>query len=71
MVEWLTKGRYSFDKIPLSIDLGECDFEIINTSYPSNLLCSWGFVKDDSRNFCWNIAHKKKQNLEFWFHITR
>lgn len=51
MVEWLTKGRYSFDKIPLSVDLGECEFEIINTSYPSNLLCSWGFVKDDSRNF--------------------
>jgi 3',5'-cyclic AMP phosphodiesterase CpdA len=60
MVEWLTRGRYSFDKIPLSIDFGELEFEIINTSYPSNLLCSWGFVKDDSRSFLQELCAQEK-----------
>ncbi|MDD5698961.1 MAG: metallophosphoesterase [Victivallaceae bacterium] len=50
-VVWLTRGRYNFDDLPLALDLGECEFVMINTGYPSNLLCSWGFVKADSRDF--------------------
>ena len=48
---WFTRGRYSFDDLPLAIDFGECEFVLINTSYPSNLLCSWGFIKAATRTF--------------------
>ncbi|MDD5727660.1 MAG: metallophosphoesterase [Victivallales bacterium] len=51
MVQWFSRGRYGFDDLPLALELGECEFVLINTSYPSNLLCSWGFVKAETREF--------------------
>ena len=58
MVVWFSQGRYGFDDLPMSLDFGECEFVLINTSAPSNLLCSWGFVKKDTTNYL--LEHCKK-----------
>ena len=50
-VEYLAKGRYTFDSMPVNMVLGGIEFLIVNTSAPSNLLCSWGFLKARSRDF--------------------
>ena len=51
MVHYLSRGEYEFDDLPTVRSYGGCDFIILNTSRPSNLLCSWGFVsKGDSRS---------------------
>ena len=50
-VEYLSCGRYSFDDMPLSIPFEGVEFLVVNTSAPSNLLCSWGFLKRRSRDF--------------------
>jgi len=60
MVFWLTNGRYQFDDLPTSIDLGECEFLMINTSYPSNLICSWGFVKSETNKFLLEKSSEEK-----------
>jgi 3',5'-cyclic AMP phosphodiesterase CpdA len=50
MVAYLSCGRYTFDTLPAQIRLGGAEFLLVNTSRPSNLLCSWGFIyKEDSR----------------------
>ncbi len=43
-VQWLSGGNYSFDDMPFVRHYGECEFILVNTSRPSNLLCSWGFM---------------------------
>ena len=60
MIAWFTRGRYTFDKLPLALDFGECEFLMVNTSYPSNLLCSWGFVKPETNNFLLEHCAKEK-----------
>ena len=50
-VKYLSCGRYSFDDMPCKFQIGEAEFIIVNTSAPSNLLCSWGFLKPQSREF--------------------
>ncbi len=60
MVSWLTRDRYSFDDLPRSIDFGECEFLLINTSFPSNFFCSWGFVKADTNEFLLDHCSKEK-----------
>ncbi|MFA7184690.1 MAG: metallophosphoesterase [Victivallales bacterium] len=59
-VLWFTRGRYAFDDLPAAFDFGECEFLLINTSFPSNLLCSWGFVKEDSRKFLLDYCAEPK-----------
>jgi 3',5'-cyclic AMP phosphodiesterase CpdA len=50
MVEYLSRGRYTFDALPVKMELGGVEFLLVNTSRPSNLLCSWGFLyKEDSQ----------------------
>ena len=49
-VKELSGGRDDFAGFPLVRDLGGVEMMLLNTSRPSNLLCSWGFVsKEDSR----------------------
>ena len=50
-VHYLSNGLVEFDAMPLKIHLHGLDFFLINESWPSNLLCSWGFVKNDSKQF--------------------
>lgn len=54
-VEYLSCGRYTFDTLPSSVVFDGVEFLIVNTSAPSNLLCSWGFLKSENRDF---IAEK-------------
>lgn len=50
MVEYLSCDDYKFSDFPLVRTIGSCDFILLNSSYPSNLLCSWGFIrKRDSK----------------------
>ncbi|MCQ2378172.1 MAG: metallophosphoesterase [Victivallaceae bacterium] len=49
-VETLSSGRDVFEKFPLIRDLGEAEVLLLNTSRPSNLLCSWGFVDKADEN---------------------
>ena len=55
-VEYLNNGLYSFDELPAVRRIAGVDFILLNTSRPSNLLCSWGFVtREDSafvEQFC-------------------
>jgi Icc-related predicted phosphoesterase len=49
MVDYLSCGRYQFKDFPVKVHVKGIDFLLVNTSRPSNLLCSWGFlVKKDS-----------------------
>ena len=50
MVEYLTCGSSVFDDYPQRRIIAGVEFLLLNTSRPSNLLCSWGFLlKEDSR----------------------
>ena len=43
-VEYLSKGQRRFAEYPLAVDIADARFLMVNTSAPSNLLCSWGFM---------------------------
>lgn len=49
----VNQGRFSFDEMPCRLELGGAEVLMLNTSRPSNLLCSWGFVdRKDSQKIC-------------------
>ena len=48
-VEYLSRGEYRFCDFPLRRRIGGVDFLLVNTSRPSNLLCSWGFLRAPER----------------------
>ena len=50
-VEVMSQRKYGFDDLPCKWHFGGMDMLVINTSAPSNLLCSWGFLKKRSREF--------------------
>lgn len=50
-VATLSEGGWRFDDMPLKRSIGGVDFLVVNTSAPSNLLCSWGFLKKESSAF--------------------
>ena len=60
MVEYLSCGRYSFQDMPICLNFGECDFILLNTSRPSNLLCSWGFVSRKDSAYVEQICREPK-----------
>ena len=43
--------HYSMDDLPKKIGFLGTELLIVNTSAPSNLLCSWGFLKKSDRDF--------------------
>lgn len=49
-VRFMSQNRYTFDDLPLKLNFKGADFLIINTSAPSNLLCSWGFLRTPHRD---------------------
>lgn len=51
MVCWLTRDSYALDDLPTVRSHGGVEFIVINTSAPSNLLCSWGFLTQATRNW--------------------
>ncbi len=58
---YLSNGLVDFDSMPLKIHLKGIDFYLINESWPSNLLCSWGFLKRNSSDFMLDECSKDKQ----------
>ena len=49
MTGYLSRGDYQFTDLPVVRRYAGAEFLLLNTSRPSNLLCSWGFVsKADS-----------------------
>ena len=55
------QGRCAFDDLPRRFELGGAEVIMLNTSRPSNLLCSWGFVaKEDSRRVAEWCGEEKK-----------
>lgn len=60
MVEYLSCGRYRFSDMPLVQHFGDCDFILLNTSRPSNLLCSWGFVSREDSRFIEGLCQEPK-----------
>lgn len=43
MFEYLNAGR-KFSDLPQKLEIAGAEFLLVNTSRPSNLLCSWGFL---------------------------
>lgn len=52
----MSQGKYAFDDMPQKIQIGGVELLVINTSAPSNLLCSWGFLKSSDREFIENAC---------------
>jgi 3',5'-cyclic-AMP phosphodiesterase len=60
-ITYLSSGLVDFDTMPMKIHFNGIDFYLINESWPSNLLCSWGFLKRDSSDFMLKeCANEKK-----------
>lgn len=57
-VRYLSGGKWEFADFPQKVDIGDIRFLMVNTSAPSNLLCSWGFMT--SENVDWVKAQCDK-----------
>jgi len=61
MVAYLNGDGVAFDDFPLRRRIAGIEFLLLNTSRPSNLLCSWGFLsREDSRTIAGWCAEKKE-----------
>lgn len=47
----LAQGKYVYSDMPCKLHIAGVDFLVINTSAPSNLLCSWGFLRQREERF--------------------
>ena len=65
MVVYLSCGRYTFSDFPCRLQLADVDFYLINTSRPSNLLCSWGFLykEDSAQAASWSREEKSRPRI--------
>jgi Icc-related predicted phosphoesterase len=61
-VEYLSKGKFRFCDYPTFADIGNVRFLLLNTSAPSNLLCSWGFVKKSDAAKIAEFCREKKSD---------
>lgn len=60
-VQYLTNGLASFDEMPTVRRIAGADFILLNTSRPSNLLCSWGFVTKEDSAFVEDFCNRPKE----------
>ena len=58
-VSYLNGSGYEFDQLPKVRSIGDVDFLMLNTSRPSNLLCSWGFVSKSDDQWLQNVCREK------------
>ncbi len=49
-------GGMTFNSLPRKREIAGADFLMVNTSRPSNLLCSWGFLSRKDVNWIKNIC---------------
>lgn len=60
-VRMLNGDDYAFDKLPKVRTVGGIDFLMLNTSRPSNLLCSWGFVSKEDDSWIADVCSAEKK----------
>ncbi len=60
MVEYLSCESYKFSDFPVLKTIKNCDFILLNSSYPSNLLCSWGFIRKNDADKVAAMCNEKK-----------
>ena len=51
MFHWLNQDRWQFDELPLLWHVGDIEILAVNSSRPTNLLCSWGFMRRQDRDW--------------------
>ena len=59
-VAYLNGSEYAFDTLPQVRTVGSVDFLMLNTSRPSNLLCSWGFVSKADDDWVQKVCAQEK-----------
>ena len=59
-VAYLNGSEYSFDSLPQVRTVDSVDFLMLNTSRPSNLLCSWGFVNRADNRWVKQVCGQEK-----------
>ena len=59
-VSYLNGEEYEFDSLPRIRTVGGVDFLMLNTSRPSNLLCSWGFVSREDDQWVQRVCSGEK-----------
>jgi len=73
-VNYLSEGLYGYSDMPCKIEIAGVEFLIVNTSAPSNLLCSWGFLRKRERDFiiqnCPEAPHSKPRVLVSHYPMT-
>ena len=62
-VEYLSKGKLRFSEYPQAVTIAEAQFLLVNTSAPSNLLCSWGFMTKENTHWIKDVCSKDNGNL--------
>ena len=64
-VEYLSHGEYKLDDMPLVREHAGVEFAFVNNCRPSNLFCSWGFMKKSDSAFVekWCGAPKVKPRI--------
>ncbi|MDR0932870.1 MAG: metallophosphoesterase [Victivallales bacterium] len=60
MTAYLSKDDYRFTDLPLQREYANVEFLLLNTSRPSNLLCSWGFVDKRDAKWVGNVCEEPK-----------
>ncbi|MCI5778787.1 MAG: metallophosphoesterase [Lentisphaeria bacterium] len=70
----LGQGKYTWDDLPAKLELCGAEFLVVNTSAPSNLLCSWGFLRQRERDFildaCAEDGHDRPRILVTHYPMT-
>ena len=61
MTEYLSKGNYRFTDMPIRREYAGAEFLLLNTSRPSNLLCSWGFVGRNDSKWIESVCEEPKR----------
>jgi len=59
-VSFLNRDAFSFADLPVKISLGDCDFILVNESFPTNLLSSCGYMTRESRDFIVKACSEKQ-----------
>ena len=61
MTEYLSKGDYRFPDLPIRREYAGVEFLLVNTSRPSNLLCSWGFLSRPDSKWIESVCEEPKK----------
>ena len=59
-VREVNQQRFAFDDMPCRLELGGAEVLMLNTSRPSNLLCSWGFVSKEDDRWINSVCQQEK-----------